>query len=54
MRILSVTATRIGDAAPPSALPDHLMRTLPGARNAVACGLAATRLLAPLAPVAAR
>lgn len=38
MRILFVTATRIGDAVLSTGLLDHLLRTYPGARITVACG----------------
>lgn len=41
MRILFVTATRIGDAVLSTGLLDHLLRTHPGARVTVACGPAA-------------
>ncbi|MFC3126872.1 glycosyltransferase family 9 protein [Pseudoroseomonas globiformis] len=38
MRILFVTATRIGDAVLSTGLLDHLLRTYPDARITVACG----------------
>ncbi len=38
MRILFITATRIGDAVLSTGLLDHLLRTHPGARVTVACG----------------
>jgi ADP-heptose:LPS heptosyltransferase len=38
MRILFVTATRIGDAVLSTGLLDHLLRTYPEARITVACG----------------
>lgn len=38
MRILFVTATRIGDAVLSTGLLDHLLRTYPAARVTVACG----------------
>ncbi len=38
MRILFITATRIGDAVLSTGLLDHLLRTYPGARVTVACG----------------
>ena len=38
MRILFITATRIGDAVLSTGLLDHLGRTYPGARFTVACG----------------
>lgn len=38
MRILFVTATRIGDAVLSTGLADHLLRTYPEARLTVACG----------------
>ena len=41
MRILFVTATRIGDAVLSTGLLDHLLRTHPEARITVACGPAA-------------
>jgi ADP-heptose:LPS heptosyltransferase len=46
MRILFVTATRIGDAVLSTGLLDHLIRTRPGARVTVACGPAAAGLFA--------
>lgn len=46
MRILFVTATRIGDAVLSTGLLDHLIRTHPGARVTVACGPAAAGLFA--------
>ena len=41
MRILFLTATRVGDAVLSTALLDHLLRRHPGARITVACGPAA-------------
>ena len=41
MRILFITATRIGDAVLSTGLLDHLLRTYPTARVTVACGPAA-------------
>ena len=38
MRILFITATRIGDAVLSTGLLDHLIRTYPAARITVACG----------------
>jgi ADP-heptose:LPS heptosyltransferase len=38
VRILFITATRIGDAVLSTGLLDHLLRTYPGARVTVACG----------------
>jgi heptosyltransferase-3 len=46
MRILFVTATRIGDAVLSTGLLDHLVRVHPGARITVACGPAAAGLFA--------
>ncbi|WP_372491052.1 glycosyltransferase family 9 protein, partial [Falsiroseomonas oryziterrae] len=46
MRILFVTATRIGDAVLSTALLDHLLRTHPEARFTVACGPAAAGVFA--------
>ncbi|MBU8536237.1 glycosyltransferase family 9 protein [Falsiroseomonas tokyonensis] len=46
MRILFVTATRIGDAVLSTGLLDHLLRTHPGARITVACGPAAAGVFA--------
>lgn len=46
MRILFVTATRIGDAVLSTALLDHLLRAHPGARVTVACGPAAAGVFA--------
>lgn len=46
MRILFVTATRIGDAVLSTGLLDHLLRAHPGARVTVACGPAAAGLFA--------
>ncbi|WP_439598054.1 glycosyltransferase family 9 protein [Falsiroseomonas sp.] len=46
MRILFVTATRIGDAVLSTGLLDHLLRTHPGARITVACGPAAAGIFA--------
>ncbi|MEJ1979358.1 MAG: glycosyltransferase family 9 protein [Acetobacteraceae bacterium] len=38
MRILFITATRIGDAVLSTGLLDHLLRTYPDARFTIACG----------------
>ena len=46
MRILFVTATRIGDAVLSTGLLDHLLRTYPGAEVTVACGPAAEGIFA--------
>ncbi|MCU0986321.1 MAG: glycosyltransferase family 9 protein [Acetobacteraceae bacterium] len=46
MRILFVTATRIGDAVLSTGLLDHLLRAHPGASVTVACGPAAAGLFA--------
>jgi ADP-heptose:LPS heptosyltransferase len=46
MRILFVTATRIGDAVLSTALLGHLLRTHPEARFTVACGPAAAGVFA--------
>jgi len=46
MRILFVTATRIGDAVLSTGLLDHLLRTHPEARITVACGPAAAGVFA--------
>ncbi len=46
MRILFVTATRIGDAVISTGLLDHLLRTYPDARVTVACGPAAEGVFA--------
>ncbi len=46
MRILFVTATRIGDAVLSTGLLDHLLRTHPEARFTVACGPVAAGLFA--------
>jgi heptosyltransferase-3 len=46
MRILFVTATRIGDAVLSTALLGHLLRAHPGARVTVACGPAAAGVFA--------
>jgi ADP-heptose:LPS heptosyltransferase len=46
MRILFVTATRIGDAVLSTGLLGHLLRTHPGARVTVACGPAAAGVFA--------
>lgn len=46
MRILFVTATRIGDAVLSTGLLDHLIRSHPRARVTVACGPAAAGLFA--------
>jgi ADP-heptose:LPS heptosyltransferase len=44
VRILFVTATRIGDAVLSTGLLDHLLRAHPGARVTIACGPAAAGL----------
>ena len=44
MRILFITATRVGDAILSMGLLDHLIRSHPGARVTVACGSAAADL----------
>lgn len=44
MRILFITATRIGDAILSTGLLDHLVRTYPNARITVVCGPAAAGL----------
>lgn len=44
MRILFITATRVGDAVLSTGLLDHLLRQHPGARVTVACGPAAAGL----------
>lgn len=46
MRILFVTATRIGDAVISTGLLDHLLRTYPSARFTIACGPAAEGVFA--------
>lgn len=46
MRILFITATRIGDAVLTTGLLDHLLRTYPAARVTVACGPAAVGVFA--------
>jgi ADP-heptose:LPS heptosyltransferase len=46
MRILFVTATRIGDAVLSTALLGHLLRTHPEARFTIACGPAAAGVFA--------
>ena len=46
MRILFVTATRLGDAVLSTALLEYLLRTYPGARFTVACGPVAAGLFA--------
>jgi ADP-heptose:LPS heptosyltransferase len=46
MRVLFVTATRIGDAVLSTALLDHLLRAHPEARFTVACGPAAAGVFA--------
>jgi len=46
VRILFVTATRIGDAVLSTALLGHLLREYPGARITVACGPAAAGIFA--------
>ncbi|MGG5817256.1 glycosyltransferase family 9 protein [Falsiroseomonas sp. HW251] len=48
MRILFVTATRIGDAVLSTGLLGHLLRAHPGARVTVACGPAAAGVFARL------
>lgn len=47
MRILFVTASRIGDAVLSTGLLNHLARTYPQARFTVACGAAAASLFTP-------
>lgn len=44
MRILFITATRVGDAILSTGLLDHLLRQMPGARVTVVCGSAAASL----------
>ena len=46
MRLLFITATRIGDAVLSTGILDHLIRTHPGAQVTVACGPAAAGLFA--------
>ena len=46
MRILFITATRIGDAVLSTGLLDHLLRAHPAARFTVACGPAAEGVFA--------
>lgn len=46
VRILFVTATRIGDAVISTGVLDHLLRTCPDARITVACGRAAEGVFA--------
>lgn len=46
MRILFITATRIGDAVLSTGLLDHLLRTYPEARFTIACGPAAEGVFA--------
>ncbi len=46
MRILFITANRIGDAVLTTGLLDHLLRTRPAARFTIACGPAAAGLFA--------
>lgn len=46
MRILFITATRIGDAVLSTGLLDHLLRTYPDAAITVACGPAASGIFA--------
>lgn len=46
MRILFVTATRIGDAVLSTGLLDHLLRAHPGARITIACGPVAEGIFA--------
>lgn len=48
MRLLFITATRIGDVVLSTGILDHLIRTHPGARVTVACGPACTGLFAHL------
>jgi len=48
MRILFITATRLGDAVISTGLLDHLRRAHPGARITVACGPVAAGLFADL------
>ncbi len=48
MRVLFITATRLGDAVLSTGLLDHLLRTMPGARFTVACGPVAAGLFARL------
>lgn len=48
MRLLFVTATRIGDAVLSTGILDHLLRTHPGIRTTVACGPATASLFAHL------
>ncbi|MBX9634354.1 MAG: glycosyltransferase family 9 protein [Magnetospirillum sp.] len=47
MRILFITASRIGDAVLSTGLLAHLVQTYPQARVTVACGAAAASLFAP-------
>src|SRR5277367_429809 len=46
MRILFITATRLGDAVLSTGLLDHLLRTYPDARFTVACGPVAAGVFA--------
>ena len=46
MRILFVTATRLGDAVLSTALLDHLLRRFPEARFTIACGPVAAGVFA--------
>jgi len=46
MRLLFITATRIGDAVLSTGILDHLIRSHPGVRVTVACGPAAAGLFA--------
>ena len=46
MRILFITATRIGDAVLSTGLLDHLLRAHPSARFTIACGPAAVGVFA--------
>ena len=46
MRILFITATRIGDAVLSTGLADHLLRRYPDARLTIACGLPAEGVFA--------
>lgn len=48
MRLLFVTATRIGDAVLSTGILDHLLRTHPGIRTTVACGPTTADLFAHL------
>ena len=48
MRVLFITATRLGDAVLSTGLLDHLCRTHPDARFTIACGPIAAGLFAPM------